>query len=154
MIKKLSALLLVAAVLFTGCQGRGTQVDLVPKDAAQTLLEEVTFRDNLMIAEGDVANTYYNLNDTIADHAIYVSGSGATAEEIAVLKVKDKANLKAAQAIVEKRVENLKIQFEDYVPGEMVKLKNPVIVAKGDTVILVLADDSGQAATAVDSLFK
>jgi hypothetical protein len=151
-IGKLLLLGVVFAVMLAGCSERGAATDKEtppPDTVAQAVLDSVTFRDSLIKAEGDVAANYYKLDDTIIEHAIYISGSGATAEEIAILKVADQEDLENAKAILEKRIENLKLQFESYVPGEMVKLENPVILTEGDLAILVLADDQAAAETAV-----
>ena len=146
----LAILLLVLPV--AGCSGRGSSgADKAydPQVVAQAILENVTFKDTLVQAQGAVAENYYMLDDTIAAHAIYISGSGGTAEEIAVLKVTDKKALDAAKKILENRVEELKFRFESYVPTEMVKLRNPVIVLQGDVAVLVIADDKAAAEEAV-----
>lgn len=148
----LTALLLLLAGC--GASGGSQATELEPDAAAQSILENVTFRDTLVKAEGGAAENYYRLSGDVAAYAIYVSGSGATAEEIAVLKAADPAQLDAVKAIAEKRVENLKFQFENYVPQEMVKLGDPVLISRGDVVILVIADDSSQAQKAVDALFS
>ena len=152
--KKILVMLFAVAVLFTGCSEKKEALNIVPEDAAQTILENVTFRDMLLKAEGDVVSNYYTLDDSIAEHAVYVSGSGATAEEVAVLKVTDPAKLSDAKAILEKRVEELKRRFADYVPAEMTKLENPVLVTQGDVAVLILADDADQAKKVADSLFE
>jgi hypothetical protein len=149
---KLLLICLLLAVILSACAGRGTTTDKEtppPDTVAQAVLDNVTFRDSLIKAEGDVAANYYKLDDTIIEHAIYISGSGATAEEIAILKVADPEDVEAAKAILEKRIENLQLQFESYVPGEMVKLENPVLLTQGDLAILVLADDQTAAESAV-----
>lgn len=156
-IQLLAAVCVLAALLLgtlAGCSSNESQVavDIEPEAAAQTILEGVTFRDTLVKAEGGAAENYYRLDDSIAEYAIYISGSGGTAEEIAVLKAADSGKVADVKAIAERRVENLKLQFENYVPEEMVKLGDPVLVTKGDTVILVLADDSAAAKKVVESL--
>lgn len=151
--KKLMATILAIGILFTGCSGSGgSSKDIDPAEAAKTLVDGVEFRDTLVLAEGDIASSYYKLDDTIESHAIYVSGSGGTAEEVAVLKVKDSKDAEAARSILEKRVEDLKFNFEDYVPSEMQKLKSPVIVISGNTAIMVIADDATAAKKAVQDL--
>lgn len=143
-------LLFLTAVLLTGCGG-GTKTDIVPADAAKTIIDEVEFRDTLVEAQGDVAKEWYALDDKVSEFAIYISGSGASAEEIAVIKSGD---VKTARATIEKRVDDLKFRFKDYVPAEMTKLNDPVIQSKGDVVILVLANDSDNAQKVVDSILK
>lgn len=154
---RLALLLMIAPLLFSGCgggQGGESVVQVNPDTAAQAILNEVTFRDTLVKAEDGAADSFYKLDDSVAGYAIYISGSGATAEEIAVLEVEEGYSLSDVQAILDKRVETLKRQFVDYVPEEMVKLEDPVIVAKGNVAILVLADDSAAAKKAVDGVFQ
>ena len=153
--KKTGLILLAVAVTvlaMAGCSSRGSAgTDRVyeAQTVADAIVSAVTFQDTLIQAQGAVAENYYLLNDTIATHAILISGSGATAEEVAVLKVADKKDLPAARKILESRVEEQKFRFEDYVPAEMVKLENPVIITQGDVAILVLANDKTVAEAAV-----
>lgn len=147
------ALLAALLLLVTGCASRGGEaVDIDPAAAAQTILDNVAFKDTLVKAEDGAAEMYYKLDDTITDYTIYISGSGATAEEIAVLKTASADDAKKAESIVNARIEDLKFRFEDYVPAEMVKLGDPVIVRKGNAVILVIADDAAAAKKVVDGL--
>lgn len=154
-VKTLLGTALAAALLFTGCSSQGGSAEaknVEPAAAADAILNEVEFRDSLVKAEDGAAEGLgYRLDDTIADYAIYISGSGATAEEIAVLKVAEGAGTDDAKKILEKRVEDLKFRFEDYVPEEMVKLNDPVIVTGGNVAILVLADDSAAAKKAAEA---
>lgn len=146
--KQLILAFTLAAFVLTGCAS-GPKYDIVPANAAEKILEEVEFRDTLVNAPGDVAKEWYSFDDKVSDFAVYISGSGATAEEIAVIKSSD---VKSAKATIEKRVEDLKFRFENYVPEEMTKLNDPVIATKGDVVILVLADDAAKAQKVVDGL--
>lgn len=145
---KFLAIAAVFVILLAGC---GQKADIVPSEAAATLLEQVTFRDTLVEAQGDVAKQYYQLDGNVSDFAIYISGSSATAEEIAVIKTSD---LESGKKILEKRLDDLRFRFEDYVPAEIAKIDSPVIAAKQGVVVMVLADDVAQAQKAVDSLFK
>lgn len=153
--RKTAALIIALTFIlaaFAGCSGgKDTSTDIVPATAAATLLNEITFKDTLVEVPGDVAKEWYRFDDNVTDFAIYKSGSGATAEEIAVIKTSD---LKTAEATVQKRVDDLEFSFKDYVPAELTKINDPVIVSKGDIVVLVLADDSSAAQKSVDALFE
>lgn len=151
---QLLALVVIACIALTGCSGgSGSDVaNVMPADAAATLMDQLTFPEELILAENGAAENYYRLDDTISDYAIYISGSGGTANEVAVLKVADPKNLDNAKSILQKRVDDLAFQFEDYVPAEMVKIKDPVIVAKGEVAILILSDDPAAAKKAANDL--
>ncbi|MCL2055956.1 MAG: DUF4358 domain-containing protein [Oscillospiraceae bacterium] len=140
----------MAAALLAACGQSPAGTDSTdPGTVAAAILESVEFRDNLIKAEGEVAENFYRLDSSVDSYAIYISGSGATAEEIAVLKVAGTDKTADAKAILEMRVDELKRRFEDYVPGEMVKLDQPVIITEGVWAILVLADDQSAARSAV-----
>ncbi|MDL2232461.1 DUF4358 domain-containing protein [Ruminococcaceae bacterium OttesenSCG-928-L11] len=144
----LTALVLLITAL-VGCSGRDSggaaAATQSAATAADSILQAVTFRDALVEADSATVENFYAIDDTIGEYKVYYSGNGSTAEEIAVLKVSDKKNAADAKAILEKRVADQKERYEQYIPGEMVKLKNPVLYTKDDLVILVLADDKQQA---------
>lgn len=140
----------IALVMLAGCGGKA---DIEPDAAAQTIQEKVEFKDSLVKADDAAAAVFYRLDDTITDYAIYISGTGASAEEIAVLKVADSADLETAEAIVNKRLEDLTFNFKNYRPEEMTKLENPVIIAQNNVVVFVVAEDTAAATKAVKSLF-
>ena len=85
--------------------------------------------------------------------ALYV-GTGATAEEISVWQGKDANAAKNIQNAVNTRIENQKKSFVDYNPEEMPKLENPVVVAKGNYVVLCLSSDNDNAKQVIDSCFQ
>ena len=145
---------LAVAVLLGGCGSHTPARDIDPGQAADAILEQVTFRDSLMEATGDTAKAFYELDDKVSGYAIYVSGSGATAEEVAVLKVDDAADAAHAQQILEARVDALSTMFAGYRPDEMIKLGAPVIETRGNVAYLVLCDEPQQAKDAIESLYK
>ena len=70
------------------------------------------------------------------------TGTGATAEELAVFETKDSA---AAEALVEKlktrnsdRIES----YSTYIPAEVPKLEDAVMVSGGRYVVLCVAQDA------------
>ena len=95
----------------------------------------------------------YDVKDEdVTKHAVYVS-SGATAEEIAVFEAKDADAAARVKTAVDQRIADLKEGFENYVPGEMTKLNNPVVEVKGKYVLLCICDKPDEARTVIDKLF-
>jgi hypothetical protein len=150
----LTALLICASLTAAGCGTRGEAKSYDPGEVAGAIMAEVTFRDSLVEAVGDSAASFYRLDDTVDSYAIYISGSGATAEEVAVLKVKEGEAASSAKAILEKRVADQVERYESYRPEEMTKLKDPVIITEGDVAVLVLADDRSQAEDAAKAALE
>jgi hypothetical protein len=140
-----------AAALLAGC-GDAQAADA--GEVADELKTSLVFQDDMMEIEKDVLENYYRVTDEeIEDFKVYKSASGATAEEIAVFTAKS-GKTEAVKNAVEMRVEDLGLSFEDYVPEEMVKINNAVIVTRGSTVALVVADDSDGAKSLLDDLLK
>lgn len=54
---------------------------------------------------------------------------------------------------MDQRIADLKEGFENYVPGEMTKLNNPVVEVKGKYVLLCICDKPDEARTVIDKLF-
>ena len=155
--KKLFMILICLALIYaaSGCSGRsGGDVDMSAGEAAAKLMETVTFRDFLVNVADDVAVNHYRFDDSVTEFSVYLSGNGATAEEITVLKMDAGEDAATLKPILEKRVESQKLRYADYVPGELKKLEDPVILSKGNMIIMVLADDALEAEKAVNDLFS
>lgn len=149
--KKILTILLLILIAFSGCGGGGT-VNVVPEEAAKTLAGGIKIpNDQLMEAPKEVIDEWYSFDEKVTAFTVYVSATGGTANEIAVVK---SADIKTAEAALLKRVEDLKTRFKDYVPAEMAKLENPVVASKGDVAVLVLADDAASAQKMIDEILK
>ena len=83
--------------------------------------------------------------DSYTKAKVYVSSSGGTAEEIDCFEAKDADSAKAIADTLTARVESQKKVFENYVPEEMTKLNDPVLVTNGNYVYLCLSNDNDKA---------
>lgn len=111
---------------------------------AEKLLKEVKFKDKMSKIEKEMALLQYNLSDKDVEEVVMYLSTGATAEEIAVFKVKDESKRKV-QSAVEKRVADQKVAFKDYNPVELEKLKNPTMYAKDEYVVLCISDEDSKS---------
>lgn len=153
--KKISILLtLIMIVLVAAGCSSSQSVTLDVQQTADKLAQEVSFQDQLTSLDQDAALKLYDLTaDDVQAVALYV-GTGATAEEISVWQGKDANAAKNIQNAVNTRIENQKESFVDYNPEEMPKLENPVVVAKGNYVVLCLSGDNDNAKQIIDSCFQ
>lgn len=93
----------------------------------------------------DTAKMFLNLDGIdIAESYIYES-SGATAEEIVVLKCADAANASKAKDVFSQRIEEQIENFTDYVPEEVPKLKDAVVAVNGEYAVLSVSKDASKA---------
>lgn len=121
---------------------------------ADGLKSAVTFQDELTEMNDTAFARLYAVDAAdVVKKKIYVS-TGATAEEIAVFEAKDdKAAARVKEAVLQ-RIEDQKEGFVDYVPGEMTKLNDPVLVTKGTYIVLCLSNENDKAKTEIERHLK
>lgn len=140
---------ITAGILMAGCSKTkdGTDENIVMDVAtlADQLKEGITFKDDMSLLEDDIFSMVYNIDmGDIVNKKIYLS-AGATAEEIAVIEGKDSESVGRIVDGLEQKIEDQKVNFESYVPEEMKKLEDPVLVKEGNYVILCISDDNEKA---------
>lgn len=123
------------------------------QDVAESVLEAAVFTEELESVDAPIALALYGLEEEdVLDCAAYLS-TGATAEECAVLIVKDEEAAKAALEGLQTRVNDQLEALEDYQPAEIPKLEKALTgsrpAAEGVLVYLVVADDTAGAAEAI-----
>lgn len=145
-------------MLLAGCSSPNPGKEL-PSPAvgelADKLVQATTFEDELMEINSDVIGNLYEIDDeAIAEHKVYASSSGSTAEEIAVFKAANEESVSYVETMIQARVQDLKINFQDYVPAEMAKINSAVTLKKGLYVALIIANDPKPAEKAFNEAFK
>ena len=154
---KLISIVCVFALLLalTACGGTGSQAQKSAAEIADAIYSSQTFQDTLHAIDTDMIGDYYRIDSAdLSDAKVCVSGSFSTAEEIAVFQASSSDAVEEIKKAIDIRLEDLKLAFENYVPGEMAKINDPVLVTKGNTVVLVLADDTASVSDQVDELLK
>lgn len=131
-------------LLVSGCGKETTSFN--PNDLANELLKEVDFDDELTLFAGDISKIYDM--PEVEDYLIYI-GSGATAEEIAIITLKNSSDEEDVKAALEKRVEEQKQNFANYVPEEVSRLEKSIIKSNEKYVVLCVSSDN-QAEKIID----
>lgn len=131
-------------LLVSGCGKETTSFN--PNDLANELLTEVDFDDELTLFAGDISKIYDM--PEVEDYLIYI-GSGATAEEIAIITLKNSSDEEDVKASLEKRVEEQKQNFANYVPEEVSRLEKSIIKSNEKYVVLCVSSDN-QAEKIID----
>jgi hypothetical protein len=133
---KIGILLAAALMLLIGCS---KSMDI--HKTSETILATLTFDDEMILASESVVDNLYLLPETgVEDYVVYVSGSGATANEFAIFKVKDNDAATAVKTALATRVETLTTNFENYVPDELNRINNKLILQKGDYVLFAITN--------------
>ena len=145
--------LLCATLLLAGCGGNET-TSLSVSSMADSLYQQATFSDQLEKVDADTVYALYHLDDSIvSEQSVYLS-TGATAEEIAVFAAKDADGAKQIEQAMQTRLQTQKNGFADYLPAEMDKLNQAVVVRKDRYVIFCVASDADTVRSVIDSFFS
>lgn len=141
-------------LLLPGCAGGGSIKTVDVQKAAKTLISSVKFQDQMSEVSQETAVKIYGIGSGDVVKAAVYESTGATAEEVAAFEAKDGKAADRVKQKAEERVETQKAGFQDYQPKEMEKLKNPVLVEKGNYVILCVSNDNEAAKKTVDGFFS
>lgn len=137
-------------VVVTACGG-SKQVSFSISTAVDTIKTEGAFTDTLTKCDSDKALSLYGLDGSIlAEFEVHIS-TGATAEEIAIFRVKDTADMATVVAACEKRCADQVAACKDYLPDEIDKLNQPIMIEAGNYVIFVVCDDHMKTAQVVNT---
>lgn len=175
--KKLVVMTILASVLaLTGCQGEEKEVHdlsinvneenkettaetteektVEAEDIANSLKNDISYDDTLTEVDLETAKMFLNISDVSVESSYIYESSGATAEEIVVLCCKDSDSAAKAKKAFEQRVEEQTDNFTDYVPAEVPKLKDAVIITSKNYAVLSVSGDSSKAKSIIEAAFK
>ena len=152
--KKLFAMMLMCSLMIAIMCGCGAENVTIDTGAlADDIYAGVTWQDQIGEVDLSKALSLYGISsDAVSSGKVYIS-TNATAEEIAVLEASSSDNAGTIKSAVEARVASQKASFESYNAAEVPKLENPLIVTKGNYVIMVVCDNVSEAQTIIDDAF-
>lgn len=152
--KKLFALALAVMMMVLSFAGCGKKDNYISFDALYSkLTTEIDFSASNMQKQGEAAlNNYYYIDPTtLENYAIYMSDyATGNADEIAMFQVKEEDQVAAVKALINDRITDLKVRYEDYKPEEMSKIDSAVIVDDGCYIFVVISPDNDKAKTIVN----
>lgn len=148
------ALMITVLTVLSGCGSSKAGTDADAKTIGSDLLNKITYADEMTEMDYDTASMIISLSDVnVVDSVIYES-TGATAEEIVVLKCGSSDDAKKASEAFKQRVSEQKESFQDYVPEELTKLNAAVIAVSGDFAVLSVSDDPDTAKEIISEYLK
>ena len=125
-------------------------------DVYNDLTSSIDFGANMSEMSEIAAENFYFIYDTeiLEDYVIYMDESNATPNEIALFRLAKESDRTTVETIVQNRIKDLQIGFEDYNPDEMYKLENAVVKSSGNYVMMVICKDNSKAAEIINSYLK
>lgn len=105
------------------------------------------FDGEMAMVSGTVVKEAYGLND-VDVYASYMS-TATKADEITIIKSN---NLKQTKELISQYIETRKKDFESYLPGEVVKFDNAIIISCGDNDGVYIVCISNNKKTALNQM--
>lgn len=135
---------LLLALSLAACGGGEAVTPFDPAGDAKTLLEtDGVFGETLTEIDGETACALYGIDpDTVESCAVY-GATATSAEELAIFLLKTEEDAGTAAQQLRYRVEDRIDGLKDYLPDEIPSLEEAVVEVRGNSVLLVVADDYG-----------
>ena len=134
-----------AAFSLTACQGGSSKTSIDVSSLADDLNAKTIKSDTLTETSSDMLSTiYFFENGQVSESKAFMS-SGATADEICVVKCVDENAAKAVTELFQTRVNNQSKLYESYNADEVGKLGDAIIKNSGSYAVLVVCDDYDEA---------
>ena len=148
--RTVALLLVLASVLgLTACGNQNdAQKTTDPQAAFQALLTQLEY-DTELKDVGDSGAMYFPDLPEGATVKMY-AGSGYYADKVALITVSQESEVEAAMNSVKTHVQQLRSQFQSYIPEEVPKIDNAVIWQQGTAIILCISPDYQKAQSVID----
>ena len=149
--KKLFAVVLAVLTMsmaFAGCSSEETYISF--DEVYNQLTSSIDFSASKMQKQTEAAlNNYYYIDPaTLEDYAIYMADyATGNADEIAMSD-----QMTTVKSLINDRISDLKVRYEDYKPEEMPKIESAIIEEKGNYIFLVISPDNEKAQEVLDQL--
>ena len=153
--KNFAAMLVLPIIMLTACsKGDTTEMkEPDPADITSAIMAEIEIPSAVEKTKEDVG-AYYDIDVEAADAlSVFICGSGAYPDELAVFKMNSAEQAENTRAAAQKRLDNQIELYTDYTPDEMYKLDGAKVVVKGNYVMLFACSDDDRAYEIADSLF-
>ncbi len=112
--------------------------------------ENINFNDNMSSIRSKNISNFYGIDmDKIVDGRI-LRGSGATAEELLILRMDDENSAMDARQILVQYLKKRIDSYRDYVPAELSRLEKANLIRSGKYVYFLVADNSDVLNSIVD----
>ncbi len=160
--KSIIAAAMLCTLMLTGCGENGEAVEA---NATVQAVAEVTANDiaNAVMAEIEIPSAmeknaenigaYYDIDTaTVAEMSVFICGSGAYPDELAIFRFNDAESAANGANAVQSRIDSQTAIYKDYTPAEMYKLDEAVVITEGNWVIFAACADNARAEEIIDSI--
>lgn len=147
--KKIGIICIIILIILIGLaimviKEKDKNIEINIEDLASKIVETNAFEDKLEKVDSEMIMENYNFSYDEIEKLVSYQGSGASSEEIVILQVKDKSKLDSVKEKINTRLQERKEAFESYLPKEVGKIENNILIVKGNYVILCISNDNKQ----------
>ena len=149
--KRLIAVILIATCILCayGCSQGPKSYNTEALAAA--LATELEFGETLEQSTADFACSVYGIDASLCKEIAIYSGSGATADEVAVFNCVDESAAEEVSLAASLRLDYLKDGYSSYGPQEVPKIEAATLFVDGTTVVVCICNNSDKVAGIIES---
>lgn len=153
--RTVAGIALTAAMMLsvTGCGSAKTASAPLKEITASVMEDGIEMPEMIEVSEENFQFKYNLSADDYAEFSVWWAGSGGDADEVCIIKANE-GKTDIVKKAVEKRLEDQKTVFKDYVPAQYDKLCTTEVKTEGDYVYWVCTNDNSKAEKTVLSYFK
>lgn len=142
----------VLGIIIINNSNKNIQINI--EDLATKIAESGAFEDEIAKIDSEMIMSDYNITTDEVEEFVSYQGSGATSEEIVILKVKDKSNLNDVKDKINSRIQERKQAFQSYLPEEVGKIDNNILRVEGNYIIFCVSNDSSKVNQIINDYVK
>ncbi len=157
--KSIIAIAMLAVLALTGCGGNGEAVEAsvsVSEASASGITSAVMAEIEIpsaMEKSAESIGAYYDIDTTtISEMSVFICGSGAYPDELAVFKFNDDESARLGAEAVQSRLDSQTAIYKDYTPAEMYKLEEAVLITEGNWVAFAACSDNARAKEIIENM--
>ena len=151
-------LTVVLAMVVSACSDKENTTTIEASKSAKEMVDQMVTeveQPALMELSEEELQNLYNIDPAkLEEYSVRIPMMNVKTNEIAVLKVKDAADVADVEAAIKTRAENVMQSFEQYLPDQYEIAKNYQIVVKGNYVLFVISDRADDLIKVYDNFFE
>ena len=106
-------------------------------------------------SDSDKLKKLYDIDaDKIEGFKLYTAKTNIEANELLILKVKDKEDIDGINEAINDRIETQSNSFKDYLPDESYLIENHILKSNGNYIVFIISEEAEQIENAFDESFK
>ncbi|MCH5192876.1 MAG: DUF4358 domain-containing protein [Oscillospiraceae bacterium] len=128
------------------------KADATAADITAAVMAEIELMSPVEKTAENIGAFYDTDTAAVTDMSVFICGSGAYPDELAVFRFADADSAKTGAESVQKRLDSQLALYKDYTPDEVYKLEEAVIIQKDTWVIFTACSDNARAKEIIEGL--